>query len=103
MSAKLNRIFHFPVVLPDSERDDLEEKIDMEDLRQIVGSCDNKKSPWLNGLIYEFNKVTINIIEKDLLEVLQCQLDRGRIVDSNKEGVTRLCPKVDVPAEENEA
>ena len=85
--------------LPDSDRDDLEEKIDMEELRHIVGSCDNNKSPGLDGLSYEFYKVTLNIIEKDLVEVLQCQLDRRKIVDSNKEGVTRLCPKVvGVPA-----
>ena len=51
------------------------------------------------SLSYEFYKATLHIIEKDLLDVLQCQLDRGRIIDSNVEGVTRLCPKLEgVPA-----
>ena len=34
------------------------------------------------------------IIKYDLLQVLQCQLNRTRIIESNKEGVTRLAPKV---------
>ena len=85
--------------LPDSDRDELEGDISIEELRKIVVGCDNNKSPGLDGLSYEFYKATLDIIDKDLVEVLQCQLDRRRIVDSNKEGVTRLCPKVSaVPA-----
>ena len=81
--------------LPEPDKEDLENKMSIEELRNIVKSCDNNKSPGLDGLSYEFYKATLNIIEKDLLEVFQCQLDRGRIVESNMEGVTRLCPKVE--------
>ena len=85
--------------LPDIDRDELENKIKIEELRNIVKSSDNNKSPGLDGLSYEFYKATLHLKESDLLEVLQCQLDRGRIVKSNTEGVTRLCPKVEgVPA-----
>ena len=38
---------------------------------------------------------TFSIIKADLLNVFQCQLNRRRIIPSNSEGVTRLCPKVD--------
>ena len=36
----------------------------------------------------------MDIIQDDLLEVFKCQLDRNNIVNSNKEEVTRLIPKV---------
>ena len=53
----------------------------------------------MDGISYEFFKVTLEIIENDLLKVFQSQLDRRRIIDSNTEGVTRLGPKVEgVPA-----
>ena len=38
--------------------------------------------------------ITLSTIQHDLLEVLQCQLDRKFIVQSNKEGGTRLLSKV---------
>ena len=81
--------------LPGPESKGLETRMNIEELRQIVKSCGNNKSPGLDGLSYEFYKATLHIIEKDLLHVLQCQLDRERIIDSNVEGVTRLCPKVE--------
>ena len=81
--------------LPDSDRDEMEDKMTMEELREIVKSSANNKSPGLDGISYEFYKVTMDLLENDLLEVFQCQLDRRRIVDSNTEGVNRLGPKVD--------
>ena len=36
----------------------------------------------------------MDVIQDEFLEVLQCQLNRRKIVDSNKEGVTRLASKV---------
>ena len=71
----------------------------IEELEEIVGGCDHNKSPGLDGLSYEFYQETFPIIKNDLLEVLQCQLDRTRLIESNKDGVTRLAPKVSgVPA-----
>ena len=81
--------------LPDEARDELEKDITIEELRDIVKDSENNKSPGLDGLSYEFYKLTLNLIQDDLLAVFQCQLDRKRIVNSNKEGVTRLGPKVD--------
>ena len=85
--------------LPDLARDEMEKEFLLEELRDIVKECENNKSPGLDGLSYEFYKETLDIIQDELLEVLQCQLNRKKIIDSNKEGVTRLAPKVDgVPA-----
>ena len=66
----------------------------MDELEFIVKKSDNNKSPGLDGLSYEFYKGTWDVIKFDLREVLQCQLNRQRLVNSNKEGVTRLCSKV---------
>ena len=81
--------------LPDFVRDELEKEMSIEELREIVKESENNKSPGLDGLSYEFYKTTLDLIQDDLLEVFQCQLNRKRIVDSNKDGVTRLAPKVD--------
>ena len=57
-------------------------------------SCKNNKSPGLDGIPYEFYKGAWDIIGDEVKEVLQCQLDRAAIIDSNRVGVTRLVPKV---------
>ena len=85
--------------LPDEARDNLIKEMTIEELEEIVKSCDTNKSPGLDGLTYEFYQTTFDIIKNDLLSVFKCQLERKRIVNSNKEGVTRLGPKVDdIPA-----
>ena len=81
--------------LNDLVRDEMEKNIIMEELRDIVKECGNNKSPGLDGLSYELYKTVLDVIQDDFLEVLQCQLNRRKIVDSNKEGVTRLASKVD--------
>ena len=40
------------------------------------------------------NKVG-DVINKELLEILNCQLNRLQLVESNKIGATRLVPKVE--------
>ena len=54
----------------------------------------NNKSPGLDGLTYEFFKKTWSIINELFFKVLQCQLDRLRLIDSDKVGATRLLSKV---------
>ena len=80
--------------LPDNERDNLVKEIKIEELEEIVGKCTRNKSPGLDGLSYEFYQITFSIIKHELLQIMQCQLDRARIIESNKHGVTRLAPKV---------
>ena len=61
----------------------------------IFKKCARNKSPGLDGLQYEFYQATWEIIGLDFVQVLQCQLDRIRLVESNRHGATRLTSKVD--------
>merc|ERR1712240_764898 len=85
--------------LSDSAREGLEKDMSMGELEEIVKDCDRNKSPGLDGLSYEFYQKTFPVIKEDLLAIYRCQLNRNRLIKSNKEGVTRLAPKVEgVPA-----
>ena len=65
----------------------------------VLKKCDRNKSPGLDGLPYNFYQVTWEIIVQDFVKVLQCQLDRVRLVESDRSGATRLTSKVDgIPA-----
>ena len=81
--------------LSDSAREGLVKDMTMDELEKIVKGCDRNKSPGLDGLSYEFYQKTFQIIKEDLLEIYRCQLNRKLLIKSNKEGVTRLAPKVD--------
>ena len=61
----------------------------------IFKKCSKNKSPGLDGIPYEFYQASWEIIGMDFVQVLQCQLDRVRLVESNKHGATRLTSKVD--------
>merc|ERR1712240_421701 len=85
--------------LPDSVRDGLVNEMSMGELEEIVKDCDRNKSPGLDGLSYEFYQKTFPVIKEDLLAIYSSQLNRNRLIKSNKEEVTRLAPKVEgVPA-----
>ena len=45
--------------------------------------------------LYEFFKITWNIIGSSFTKVLQAQLDRSRLTESGRHGATRLIPKVE--------
>merc|ERR1712240_17637 len=81
--------------LSDSAREGLEKDMSMGELEEIVKDCDRNKSPGLDGLSYEFYQKTFPVIKEDLLAIYRCQLNRNRLIKSNKEGVTRLAPKVE--------
>ena len=76
--------------MDDAVSDGLHEDIAIDEIDEIIKCCDNNKAPGLDGLCYEFYKSTWEIIRIPFLQVLQCQLDRERIVDSNTVGATRL-------------
>ena len=80
--------------LNDADSDKLHEDIGMEELDEVVKDCGNNKSPGLDGLTYEFYKVVWPVISETFTQVLQCQLDRLRLIDSDTVGATRLAPKV---------
>ena len=72
----------------------LHEDAAFEEIDDIIKQCDNNKAPGLDGLSYEFYKATWELIRVIFVMVLQCQLDRIKIVESNTIGATRLSYKV---------
>ena len=81
-------------------QDKLVQNLSYEKVKFIVfKKCAKNKSPGLDGLPYEIYQVTWDIIGRDFVKVLQCQLDRDRIIESDQHGATRLTSKVDgIPA-----
>ena len=53
------------------------------------------KALGLMDSLYEFYQATWDIIGEDFVKVLQCQLERVRLMESNRHGATRLASKVD--------
>ena len=80
--------------LSDTDSMKLHEDISLDDLSSVVENCENNKSPGLDGLPYELYKAVWPIIAKDFVNILQCQLDRKRLIDSDTVGATRLTSKV---------
>ena len=72
----------------------LEGDLSLEELDVVIKECPNNKAPGLDGLSYEFFKTTWSIIRETFLKIIQCQLDRERLIDSDKIGATRLISKV---------
>ena len=87
----------FLLDLPSLEPDVAEcmhENINIDELDDIIKNCSSNKAPGLDGLSYEFFRRTWSIIRSVFLRVLQCQLDRLELIESDKTGATRLIPKV---------
>ena len=80
--------------LSDVESEKLHKDITIEELTTVVENSENNKSPGLDGLSYEFYKAVWPVISSDLMQVLQCQIDRLQLIDSNTVGATRLTSKV---------
>ena len=76
------------------EAESMEEDFGIEELDLVIKECPYNKAPGLDGLSYEFYRITWSIIRETFLMIVQCQLDRGRILDSDKIGATRLLSKV---------
>ena len=82
-------------VMTSDESLKLEVPISIEELECVVKECKVNKAPGLDGLSYEFYRCTWPVIKDTFLDVLQCQLERTRLVKSDTIGATRLIPKVE--------
>ena len=94
-NTNLNDMLADLVAMEKRDSEKLDVDISIEELELVISECVNNKSPGLDGLCYEFYRSTWPIIKDTFLLVLQCQLDRNRIVSSNTIGATRLISKVD--------
>ena len=81
--------------LTQESQNSLEMPLTLDEVSEVVKSCQNGKSPGLDGLTYEFYKKTWPIIGASFTMVLQNQLDRARIMESSRHGATRLISKVE--------
>ena len=81
--------------LTQESQNSLEMPLTLDEVSEVVKSCQNGKSPGLDGLTYKFYKKTWPIIGASFTMVLQNQLDRARTMESSRHGATRLISKVE--------
>ena len=81
--------------LRQESQDNLIKDLAYDEIKHIVmKECANNKSPGLDGIPYEFYQVTWEIIGNDFVKVLQAQLVRLSLIESNRHGATRVASKV---------
>ena len=81
--------------LSEESKAKIQADIKLDELEEAIKGLEDNKAPGLDGLSAEFYKKTGDMINPELLKVLSCQLDRLDLIESDKGGATRLCPKVD--------
>ena len=82
--------------LSQSSKNNLVKSLTYEQVKFVIfKKCDRNKSPGLDGLPYELYQATWELIGIDFVQVLQCQLDRNSLIESDRHGATRLTSKVD--------
>ena len=81
--------------ISDNDRKDIIEDIKEEEMGDIINDCPNMKSPGLDGLSYEFYKKCWGIIGAKFIKILQVQLKRRKLIQSDLMGATKLAPKVE--------
>ena len=81
--------------ISDTEKSDLVGDIQPDEMDFVVKKCPNLKSPGMDGLTYEFYKKVWGIIGSKFVTILQVQLSRCKLVESDTNGATKLLPKVD--------
>ena len=79
---------------PQSQQE-VEAPIKPEELEDALKKAANNKSPGLDGLPYEFYKAVQDVVGQTMVNVMNAQLERLKLVKSNQEGATRLAPKTD--------
>ena len=81
--------------LSPESRDLIEKPINEADLDIALEKAANGRSPGLDGLSYEFYKQVKETVKGTMVEVLNAQLERLKIMESNRHGATRLTPKTE--------
>ena len=82
------------VSLPDEVRDSLEGPLQRGEVEEALQGLPTGRSPGSDGLPYEFYVAAFPIIGGALVEVLASFLERSCLGRSQREGLTRLLPKV---------
>jgi hypothetical protein len=67
--------------LSDADKVKIDRIIESEEMDEVIKNCPNNKVTGLDGISYEFYKTTWSLISDVFIQVLQCQLNRFKIVD----------------------
>ena len=73
----------------------LDQPIQLGEIIEALKTSPKHRAPGLDGLPHEFYQTTVGIIGPTLVLIFREQLERGEIIESGKNGVTRLIPKVE--------
>ena len=75
------------------ESEDLEKDLTINEIKKIIFSMKQYKSPGLDGIINEFYQIYWDTIKEDLFEVLLEMFDNIEICDSQSRGMLTLLHK----------
>ena len=75
------------------ESEDLEKDLTINEIKKIIFSMKQYKSPGLDGIINEFYQIYWDTIKEDLFEVLLEIFDKFEICDSQYRGMLTLLHK----------
>jgi len=77
------------------ERDSLEHDFTCEELKEVVSSFSDNKTPGEDGFIKEFYESFYDLIWRDLLNSYDAAFQNGSLSISQKRGIITLIPKAD--------
>ena len=81
--------------LSEESKAEMQKPVNRAELQIALEKSENGKAPGLDGFSYELYKATEETVGEDLVNVMNCQLDRLRLMKSNLEGATRLHSKAE--------
>ena len=73
----------------------VEEPVNIHELEIVLEQSDNNRSPGEDGLSYEMYKAVKETVADTMVEVMNCQLERVKLMLSGTQGVTRLTSKTE--------
>jgi hypothetical protein len=86
-------VTHMDKKLTCDEREDLEKDLTINEIKKIICTMKQYKSPGLDGIINEFYQLYVDTIKENLFEVLLEIFDKLEICDSQCRGILTLLHK----------
>ena len=77
------------------ERDSLEYDFTNEELKEVVSSFSDNKTPGEDGFTKEFYEFFYDLIWRDLLNFYEATFQNGSLSISQRRGIITLIPKAD--------
>ena len=86
-------VTHMDKKITCDEREDLEKDLTINEIKKIICTMKQYKSPGLDGIINEFYQLYVDTIKENLFEVLLEIFDKLEICDSQCRGILTLLHK----------